>query len=149
MTQYARDVTLQVNGDSHTIHVEPRRTLADALRDNCGLTGTHLGCEHGVCGACTVLIDGDPVRACLVFAVFWNARRFLDNACYLFIGIAYLFVAAIDLTHTLALEQMNIFRGFTDDLAIQLWIVARYVQSLSLIAAMLFIGRRIVPGGAG
>ncbi len=85
------------------------------------------------------------IVACMVFAVFWNARRFLDNACYLFIGIAYLFVAAIDLTHTLALEQMNIFKGFTNDLAIQLWIVARYVQSLSLIAALLFIGRRIVP----
>ncbi len=85
------------------------------------------------------------IVACLVFAVFWNARRFLDNACYLFIGIAYLFVAAIDLTHTLALEKMNIFDGFTDDLAIQLWIGARYIQSLSLIAAMLCIGRRIVP----
>ena len=72
--------------------------------------------------------------------------KFLDNACYLFIGIAYLFVAAIDLTHTLALEDMNIFRGFTNDLAIQLWIVARYVESLSLMAALLFIGRRIVPG---
>jgi signal transduction histidine kinase/DNA-binding response OmpR family regulator len=85
------------------------------------------------------------IVACMVFAVFWNARRFLDNACYLFIGIAYLFVAAIDLTHTLALEKMNIFRGFTDDLAIQLWIAARYVQSLSLVVALLLVGRRIVP----
>ncbi len=51
------------------IEVEPRRTLADALRENCGLTGTHLGCEHGVCGACTVLVDGEPVRSCLMFAV--------------------------------------------------------------------------------
>jgi carbon-monoxide dehydrogenase small subunit len=49
--------------------VEPRRTLADFLREDCGLTGTHLGCEHGVCGACTVLVDGEAVRACLVFAV--------------------------------------------------------------------------------
>ena len=49
--------------------MEPRRTLADTLRDDCGLTGTHLGCEHGVCGACTILADGQPVRSCLMFAV--------------------------------------------------------------------------------
>jgi len=62
-------VRLLVNGDRHEIQVEPRRTLADALREDCRLTGTHLGCEHGVCGACTVLLDGQPARACLVFAV--------------------------------------------------------------------------------
>jgi carbon-monoxide dehydrogenase small subunit len=62
-------VRLLVNGDRHEIQVEPRRTLADALREDCRLTGTHLGCEHGVCGACTVLLDGRPARACLVFAV--------------------------------------------------------------------------------
>ncbi|MGB3483861.1 MAG: (2Fe-2S)-binding protein [Mycobacterium sp.] len=60
---------LYVNGDRYDLDVEPRRTLADALRDDCGLTGTHLGCEHGVCGACTVLMDGQPIRACLMFAV--------------------------------------------------------------------------------
>jgi carbon-monoxide dehydrogenase small subunit len=64
-----RDVTLKVNGRVYETEVEPRRTLADTLRDNCGLTGTHLGCEHGVCGACTVLVDGMPVRSCLMFAV--------------------------------------------------------------------------------
>ncbi|WP_029117876.1 (2Fe-2S)-binding protein [Mycobacterium sp. URHB0044] len=58
-----------VNGERHGIDVEPRRTLADALREDLGLTGTHVGCEHGVCGACTVLVDGDPVRACLMLAV--------------------------------------------------------------------------------
>jgi carbon-monoxide dehydrogenase small subunit len=58
-----------VNGNATTVEVEPRRSLADTLRDVCGLTGTHLGCEHGVCGACTVIVDGDPVRACLMFAV--------------------------------------------------------------------------------
>ncbi|HEY2833563.1 MAG TPA: (2Fe-2S)-binding protein [Sporichthyaceae bacterium] len=63
------NVTFTVNDESVRIDVEPRRTLADALRDNCDLTGTHLGCEHGVCGACTVLVDGEPVRACLMFAV--------------------------------------------------------------------------------
>lgn len=62
-------VHLLVNGESREIHVEPRVTLADALRDHCDLTGTHLGCEHGVCGACTVLLDGAPVRSCLMFAV--------------------------------------------------------------------------------
>jgi carbon-monoxide dehydrogenase small subunit len=60
---------LYVNGDRYDMDVEPRRTLADALREDCGLTGTHLGCEHGVCGACTVLMDGQPIRACLMFAV--------------------------------------------------------------------------------
>ena len=62
-------VTLDVNGTAYAIAVEPRRSLADALREECGLTGTHLGCEHGVCGACTVLHDGMPVRSCLMFAV--------------------------------------------------------------------------------
>ena len=62
-------VTLAVNGRQHAVEVEARRTLADVLRDDLGLHGTHLGCEHGVCGACTVLVDGDPTRACLVFAV--------------------------------------------------------------------------------
>ena len=62
-------VVLRVNGSEYRIAAEPRRTLADALRDDCGLTGTHLGCEHGVCGACTVLLDGEPVRSCLLFAV--------------------------------------------------------------------------------
>jgi carbon-monoxide dehydrogenase small subunit len=65
----AVDLTLRVNGSEARVRVEPRWTLADALRDGLGLTGTHLGCEHGVCGACTLLLDGRPVRACLLFAV--------------------------------------------------------------------------------
>jgi carbon-monoxide dehydrogenase small subunit len=63
------DLVLEVNGRDYQVRVEPRRTLADALREDCGLTGTHLGCEHGVCGACTVLVGGEPVRSCLMFAV--------------------------------------------------------------------------------
>ncbi|MEB3370930.1 (2Fe-2S)-binding protein [Saccharopolyspora mangrovi] len=62
-------IELNVNGTEHEALVEPRKTLADVLRGDLGLTGTHLGCEHGVCGACTILLDGEPVRACLVFAV--------------------------------------------------------------------------------
>ena len=61
-------VEFTVNGSRHTVDVEPRVTLADALREELGLTGTHLGCEHGVCGACTVLVDGEPARACLMLA---------------------------------------------------------------------------------
>jgi len=62
-------ITLTINGRKHAIAVEPRRTLADAIREDCGQTGTHIGCEHGVCGACTVIVDGAPVRSCLMFAV--------------------------------------------------------------------------------
>ena len=58
-----------VNGSPMTVEVEPRRSLADTLRDQCGLTGTHLGCEHGVCGACTILFDGYSARSCLMLAV--------------------------------------------------------------------------------
>ena len=63
------NVTLTVNGRTYSLQLEPRRTLLDAIREECGLTGTHMGCEHGVCGACTVLLNGDPVRACLMIAV--------------------------------------------------------------------------------
>jgi carbon-monoxide dehydrogenase small subunit len=62
-------VELTVNGERRRAEVEPRLTLADFLREECRLTGTHLGCEHGVCGACTVLLDGAAVRSCLVLAV--------------------------------------------------------------------------------
>jgi carbon-monoxide dehydrogenase small subunit len=62
-------VTINVNGQQRRAWVEPRKTLADFLREDCALTGTHLGCEHGVCGACTVLLDSQAVRACLLFAV--------------------------------------------------------------------------------
>jgi aerobic carbon-monoxide dehydrogenase small subunit len=61
--------TLRINGKDYPVRVPARRNLADALREDCGLTGTHLGCEHGVCGACTVLLDGQPIRSCLLFAV--------------------------------------------------------------------------------
>ena len=62
-------ITLIVNGIEHTSEVEPRLLLSDFLRHELGLTGTHIGCEHGVCGACTVLFDGEAVRSCLMFAI--------------------------------------------------------------------------------
>jgi carbon-monoxide dehydrogenase small subunit len=62
-------VELNVNGETCRVDVEPRTSLLDCLRDNLGLTGAHAGCEHGVCGVCTVLLDGEPVRSCLMFAV--------------------------------------------------------------------------------
>jgi carbon-monoxide dehydrogenase small subunit len=62
-------VRMTVNGEDRAATVEPRLTLADFLRERCHLTGTHLGCEHGVCGACTVLVDGAAVRSCLMLAV--------------------------------------------------------------------------------
>jgi carbon-monoxide dehydrogenase small subunit len=64
-----RTIRLSVNGQIHERPVEPRTSLADFLRDGLELTGTHVGCEHGVCGACTVLLDGQPVRACLLLAI--------------------------------------------------------------------------------
>jgi carbon-monoxide dehydrogenase small subunit len=62
-------VEVFVNGERQRAEVEARKTLADFLREDCALTGTHLGCEHGVCGACTVLLDGEAVRSCLLFAI--------------------------------------------------------------------------------
>lgn len=69
MGEQQHDVTLQVNGIARPIQVPARRLLSDALRHDLRLTGTHVGCEHGVCGCCTVLIDGQPARSCLMFAV--------------------------------------------------------------------------------
>jgi aerobic carbon-monoxide dehydrogenase small subunit len=69
MSTNSVQVTLMVNGSGRRVLVEPRRLLSDVLREDCGLTGTHVGCEHGVCGACTILFDGAPARACLIYAV--------------------------------------------------------------------------------
>ena len=67
MTQV--EITLRVNGKVRTVSVPPRMTLVDCLRDMLRLTGTHVGCEHGICGACSILLDGEPIRSCLMFAV--------------------------------------------------------------------------------
>ena len=69
VTQATTAIELTVNSEHKELEVEPRWTLADVLRSQCHLTGTHLGCEQGICGACTVLLDGDPVRSCLVYAI--------------------------------------------------------------------------------
>ena len=69
-----RDITVTVTGEAFAATVEPRLLLADFLRHTLGLTGTHVGCEHGVCGACTILLDGDSVRSCLMFAVQADRR---------------------------------------------------------------------------
>jgi aerobic carbon-monoxide dehydrogenase small subunit len=69
------DITLTINGRDYPIRVEPRRTLVDAIRDDCGQTGTHIGCEHGVCGSCTILVDGEPMRSCLIFAVQAQGKK--------------------------------------------------------------------------
>lgn len=69
MSDTRHAISFGLNGRRHDIVVEARRTLADAIREECGATGTHTGCEHGICGACTVLLDGAPVRSCLMFAV--------------------------------------------------------------------------------
>src|SRR5256884_8726168 len=62
------DIKLNINGHDYAARVEPRKTLVDVIRDECGLTGTHIGCEHGVCGACTVILDDEAVRSCPMFA---------------------------------------------------------------------------------
>lgn len=67
-------VDLKVNGTTYSIEIEPRRTLVDVLRHDVGLTGTHVGCEHGICGACTILADGVPMRSCLAFGVQMEGR---------------------------------------------------------------------------
>jgi aerobic carbon-monoxide dehydrogenase small subunit len=69
------DITLNINGRDHAIRVEPRKTLVDAIRDDCGQTGTHIGCEHGICGACTVIINDEAVRSCLMFAVQAQGKK--------------------------------------------------------------------------
>jgi aerobic carbon-monoxide dehydrogenase small subunit len=67
-------VAITVNGRTYRVFAEPRRLLSDVLREDCGLTGTHVGCEHGVCGACTILFDGALARACLLYAVQAQGR---------------------------------------------------------------------------
>jgi carbon-monoxide dehydrogenase small subunit len=75
MNRLTLDISLTVNGEYIAERIEPRQTLVDFLRDNLGLTGSHVGCEHGVCGACTVRVDGEIVRGCLMLAVQCEGAR--------------------------------------------------------------------------
>ena len=77
MTELKRTVTLTVNGKQYSAEAEVRLTLADFIRHTLGLTGTHLGCEHGVCGACTILLDGRSARSCLMLAVQADGHEIL------------------------------------------------------------------------
>ncbi len=85
------------------------------------------------------------VVACTVFAIFWNARQLMGNTCYLCIGIGFLFVAFLDLLHTLSVGRMNVFPEYTTNLGIQLWIQARYLEAFSLIGALAFLHKRVSP----
>ena len=69
------DITLTINGQDYPIRVEARKTLVDAIREDCGQTGTHIGCEHGVCGTCTVIVNDEAVRSCLMFAVQAQGKK--------------------------------------------------------------------------
>ena len=69
------EITLNINGHDHSVRVEARKTLVDVIRDDCGQTGTHIGCEHGICGACTIILDNEAVRSCLMFAVQARGKR--------------------------------------------------------------------------
>lgn len=73
--EYSCPITIDLNGEEVAITVEVRRLLSDVLREDLGLTGTHVGCEHGVCGSCTVLLDGVPIRSCLMLGVQADGRR--------------------------------------------------------------------------
>ena len=75
MPQEYRSIEITVNGESYHRQVEPRRLLSDFLRDDLNLRGTHVGCEHGICGACTVLVNGETARSCLMFAVQANGAK--------------------------------------------------------------------------
>lgn len=70
-------INVTINGQAYEREVEPRLLLSDFIRHEIGLTGTHVGCEHGVCGACTILFDGDPVRSCIIFAVQANGHELM------------------------------------------------------------------------
>ena len=69
------DISLNINSQRYDVSVESRQTLADVIRQDCRLSGTHIGCEQGVCGSCTVVVDGDPVRSCLMFAVQAEGKK--------------------------------------------------------------------------
>jgi PAS domain S-box-containing protein len=107
------------------------------------LFGLHLTSLHSYLLFHSIVEMFSIVVACGIFMLAWNARRFLENTYLLFLGIAYLFVGGLDLIHTLAYTGMGVFEGYGTNLPTQLWIAARYVESLSLLIAPLLLGRRL------
>ena len=107
------------------------------------LLGLHLASLYNYLLFHSIVEMFGVVVACGIFMLAWNSRRFLDNDYLLFIGVAYLFVAVLDLAHILAYKGMNVFEGYDTNLPTQLWIAARYMESLSFLLAPLFFGRRL------
>jgi len=107
------------------------------------LFGLHLTSLHSYLLFHSIVEIFSIVVACGIFMIAWNARRFLENTYLLFLGIAYLFVGGLDLIHTLAYKGMGVFEGYGTNLPTQLWIAARYVESLSLLIGPLFLRRRL------
>ena len=111
-----------------------------------GLAGLYLAERSNYILFHTLVEMFSIVIACGVFVISWNTRRIVDNSYFLFIGIASLFVGAVDLLHTLTYKGIGIIPGTGPNLPTQLWVVARYLQSISLLAAPCFIGRRLRAG---
>jgi len=115
----------------------------DILLAGLALLGLYLVSRHSFLLFHAMAEMFSIVVACVIFVITWNTRRFLTNNYLLFIGVAYLFVGIIDLLHTLSYEGMGVFRGYNTNLPTQLWIAARYLESISLLAAIWFLGRKI------
>ncbi len=131
--------------DSDPKSPKPRFPVPGILLAASVLCGLYLTTLHSYALFHSLAEAFSIVVACTIFAVFWNTRRFLDQTCYVWIGIAYLFVALIDLTHMLAYEEVNVFQGYGPDLTVQLWIIARFVEVLSLVAALTVHRRKVHP----
>ncbi len=141
--RHAREGWVVSSPTRWTAQVEYWRTPLIALALLVGLFFLQhysYGLFHGLAETFSIVV------ACTIFAVFWNARPFLDNTFYLFTGIAYLFVALLDLLHTFSIGRILAFPGYGTDLGIQLWVAARFLQGLSLIAALSFMRWRISTG---
>ena len=123
----------------------PGRKLAAVVISAVTLAGLYLSSFYNYLLFHTLVEIFSIVVACGIFMVAWNVRRILDNNYLLFLGIAFLFIAFLDLIHTLAYKGMPIFQGYGADLPTQLWIAARYMESLSLLIAPLFLHRRLKP----
>ena len=134
-----------MRGISWSALLASRRLYVTILIGGLALYGLYEASEHNYPLFHSLVEISSIVVAFGIFVIVWNTRRSLDNNYILFIGIAYLFIAALDLVHTLAYKGMGVFPGHTSNLPTQLWIAARYLQSLSLLVAPLLIGRKLRP----